>query len=497
MSNYMIELSAVHLALTVAYWVFLRKERQYTTMRFYLIGSVFLALTIPLFELPTLFNSERAMDVMPVKVISLSSVDIGPADEASIWSGELLVYMYIAITVFFLCKFFTNVLALAFLRRKGNYQKLGGLHIYKIGNEATSFSFFRWIFISEDIDQDDQVYQVMLEHEKAHASLGHTYDIIFLQLFKTSFWWLPSAWFVNTEIKKIHEYQADACVLKSYSVDQYSSVLISSTLKLNGLGLVSPFNDGLILKRLIAMKQEAKKVSLWKLGALSALCAALFTTFACTEEQKPDVTDSESVKLKKDIFVIVEQLPEAEGGMNTFYSYMRSEMSYPSEALEKHIEGQVDVHFVVEKNGSLSDVKIIKGIGAGCDDEALKAIRNAPSFKPGTQQGKPVRVRMAASIIFKIDLGVTENSTGGGIDILAVQPINATFKVNASYNKGEWSGVVYDEEGEGLPGVNILVAETTTGTVSELDGAFKVQANESKDLYLSFVGYETIRLKSK
>jgi hypothetical protein len=103
---------------------------------------------------------------------------------------------------------------------------------------------------------------------------------------------------------------------------------------------------------------------------------------------------------------------------------------------------------------------------------------------------------MVVPVIFKIE-DVTENRTRGTISVLEVQPIKARFKVNAGYNKGEWSGVVYDEEGEGLPGVNIVVAETTTGTVSDLGGTFKVKADESKDLYLSFVGYESIRLNSK
>ncbi|HMG88532.1 MAG TPA: TonB family protein [Chryseolinea sp.] len=497
MSNYLIELAAVHLALTLAYWFFLRKERQYNTMRFYLIASVVLALIIPLIKLPRLLNSERTIDVMPADIISPGSVAIGPMEDAPIWSLDLLVYLYIAISVFFLGRFLSNVLYLAYLRRKSNYGKLGGLYVHKIQNGKTSFSFFNWIFISEDIDKDDEAYHVMLEHEKAHASLGHTYDIIFLQLFKASFWWLPSAWFVNKEIKKIHEYQADAYVLRSYSVDQYSSILISSTLKLNGLGVVSSFHDGLILKRLIAMKQQTKKVSPWKLGALSVLCAVLFTVFACSEEQKSDVTNSESHKLNKDIFVIVEQMPEFKGGINAFNKHITDAISYPSEALQKRIEGRVDVQFVVDKNGSLSDVEIIKGIGAGCDEEALRAIRNTPSFKPGSQNGKPVRVRMVVPIMFKIDESVKESPARGSINPLAVQPINSNFKVNASYDKGEWSGVVYDEEGNGLPGVNIIVAGTTTGTVSDLDGNFKVKAEESSDLNLSFVGYESIRLNNK
>jgi TonB family protein len=497
MSNYLTELFAVHMALTLAYWFFLRKERQYNIMRFYLIGSVVLALTIPLFKLPMLFNSERTIDVMPAEVISLEPVAIQPNNDASFWSVDLLVYIYIATSILFLCKFFNDVFSLAYLRRKSAYEKLGGYYIYRIQKGKVSFSFFKWIFISEEIGKHDQAYQIMLEHEKSHASLGHSYDVIFLQLFKVFFWWLPSAWLVNKEIKKIHEYQADAYVLKSYSIDQYSSVLISSTLKLNGIGLVSSFYDGLILKRLFAMKQQTKNVSPWKLGALTALCAALFLALACSEEQKPNVTDGESDKLKGDIFVVMEQLPEPDGGMATFSSRVINGMSYPVEALQKRIEGRVYAQFVVEKDGSLSDVKILKGIGAGCDDEALRAMRNAPSFKPGSQQGKPVRVRMAASIDFKLNEVVNEKDPQRSICVLAVQPINARFTVNARYNNGEWSGVVYDEEGEGLPGVNILVTGTTTGTVSDLEGAFKVKADESKPLYLSFVGYESIKLSNE
>jgi TonB family protein len=203
--------------------------------------------------------------------------------------------------------------------------------------------------------------------------------------------------------------------------------------------------------------------------------------------------------LNKDIFVVVEALPEAEGGMNTFYSHVMSAVDYPSEALQKRIEGRVDVQFVVNKDGSLSDITVVNGIGAGCDEEAVKAIRNAPSFKSGHQGGKPVRVRMIVPIMFKLEdrASKVDNNTQGTISVGTVQPKNESFKVTADFDNGEWSGNVFDEEGEALPGVNVLVEGTTTGTVSDLDGAFKVKADASRDLYLSFVGYESVRLKSR
>jgi hypothetical protein len=83
------------------------------------------------------------------------------------------------------------------------------------------------------------------------------------------------------------------------------------------------------------------------------------------------------------------------------------------------------------------------------------------------------------------------------ITVGEVQPINQTFKVNANYNSGEWSGTVYDEEGGGLPGVNIIVPGTTVGTVSDLNGSFKLPNAASADIQLSFVGYETVKLTRK
>jgi TonB family protein len=240
------------------------------------------------------------------------------------------------------------------------------------------------------------------------------------------------------------------------------------------------------------MKQQTKKVSPWKLGALSVLCTVLFVALACTEEHKTDVTEND--KPSKDIFVVVEQLPQAVGGMSAFYNQLAKDITYPAEALQNRIEGRVSIEFIVEKNGSLSDVKAIMGIGSGCDEEAVRAVESASAFKPASQSGKPVRVRMLLPIDFRID---KTNSGSGSVQVLEIQPVNASFKVTANYNNGEWSGVVYDEEGEGLPGVNVIVEGTTTGTVSDLDGSFKVKAVESENLHLSFVGYESVRLNNK
>jgi protein TonB len=103
-----------------------------------------------------------------------------------------------------------------------------------------------------------------------------------------------------------------------------------------------------------------------------------------------------------EIFVIVEQQPVPKGGMSAFYEFVGNEFSYPRLARELRIEGKVFVQFVIEKNGEITDVKVVKGIGGGCDEEAVRVVALAPPWSPGKQRGKPVRVRMVLPITFRL-----------------------------------------------------------------------------------------------
>lgn len=103
-----------------------------------------------------------------------------------------------------------------------------------------------------------------------------------------------------------------------------------------------------------------------------------------------------------EIFMIVEDQPEPQGGMQAFYEYVSKNLKYPSQARRMGIEGKVFVQFVVNTDGSLTDVQAIKGIGAGCDEEAVRVIKSAPKWKPGKQRGRAVRVRMVLPITFKL-----------------------------------------------------------------------------------------------
>lgn len=113
-----------------------------------------------------------------------------------------------------------------------------------------------------------------------------------------------------------------------------------------------------------------------------------------------DVPVEEVEEKAEEIFQIVEDVPAFPGGIGEFYKYVAENIVYPEQALRIGVSGKVFVKFVVEKDGTPSQVEVLKGIGAGCDEEAIRVIENSPKWNPGKQRGRAVRVYMTVPINF-------------------------------------------------------------------------------------------------
>lgn len=118
--------------------------------------------------------------------------------------------------------------------------------------------------------------------------------------------------------------------------------------------------------------------------------------------QKADVSKPDMKPDKNGVYQICEQMPEFPGGVEALMDFVAKNVVYPQEAMDKEISGRVYVSFVIEKDGSVNEVKVMKGIGGGCDDEAVRVIKAMPKWKPGKQDGKPVRVSYMMPITFKL-----------------------------------------------------------------------------------------------
>jgi protein TonB len=121
-----------------------------------------------------------------------------------------------------------------------------------------------------------------------------------------------------------------------------------------------------------------------------------------TKIQEVVVVAEEAKEEVDEIFTIVEEPASPKGGMPAFYKYVGEKVKYPAQARRMGIEGKVFVEFVIGKDGSISEVRAVKGIGAGCDEEAVRIVQGAPSWTPGKQRGKAVKQRMVLPITFKL-----------------------------------------------------------------------------------------------
>ncbi|MFY0599479.1 MAG: TonB family protein [Cyclobacteriaceae bacterium] len=113
--------------------------------------------------------------------------------------------------------------------------------------------------------------------------------------------------------------------------------------------------------------------------------------------------DAPSIEVPEKTFIIVESMPSFPGGDIAFLQYMAKKIKYPKSAKTVGAEGVVYLEFIINKDGSISDVKLLRGIGMGCDQEAIRVLLNSPKWNPGKQRGVPVRVKRTIPVNFKLN----------------------------------------------------------------------------------------------
>ena len=131
-------------------------------------------------------------------------------------------------------------------------------------------------------------------------------------------------------------------------------------------------------------------------------------TISADKFNKFKITSGEDINVKvkhaknDSIYQIVDQMPEFPGGTEALLKFVANNVKYPEKAKDEEISGRVFISFVIEKDGSVSNVEVKRGIGGGCDEEAVRVIKSLPNWKPGIKDGKPVRVSYMMPINFKL-----------------------------------------------------------------------------------------------
>lgn len=158
------------------------------------------------------------------------------------------------------------------------------------------------------------------------------------------------------------------------------------------------------------MKKSKHKLG-FSLRLLAVVSSLALIFFACSSpEENTENSSEKAIVITEQVFIVVEQMPEYVGGEQAMYKFISEHINYPAQAKEEGIEGRVFISFIVETDGKISTVEILKGIGGGCDEEAMRVIEEMPNWNPGKQRGKNVRVQYRVPIKFTLNGENTETT---------------------------------------------------------------------------------------
>ena len=381
--------------------------------------------------------------------------------------------------------------------------------------DISPFSWMHYIVMNRsDYETHDAA---ILAHERGHIRLCHSWDLILVDTLTALQWFNPAIWMLRSDLRAIHEYEADGAVLsQGINARQYQYLLITKAGGIGGYSLANGITHSALKNRITMMTNKTSKSShLLKLLALlpivgvtlalnaetvkdyvydepqkqvpvkkgrkaSTIKAGNGTVLQVVEQEKADdrVEPAASLKiiqtdpnkkplyivdgvrmnekqakaispneiasisvlkdkaatdvygqdakdgvivisLKKkvtgevevsDVFDVVEVMPQFPGGAPALMQYLSQNIRYPKEAMESDTQGRVIVTFVVCKDGSICDAKVVKSVSPALDAEGLRVISSMPNWTPGTQSGKPVNVKYTVPISFRLDGKKTEST---------------------------------------------------------------------------------------
>lgn len=407
--------SSVCLALyELFYFIFLRKETFHRLQRIMLLGSLWLAVCLPLWELPewgtgVLSVSGDAFSVwespMQDALVVSSTNHTNAGSGLSLW--EILAVIYFLGVAWMLLKNMVLFFYLSRILRRCHRKVLpDGCVVFVYPGKISPFSWLGHIILSDECAESQRA---VVAHEHAHVLLHHSWDLLQAELLLCVQWFNPAAWLLKRDLSLVHEYEADQYVLsQGFDARDYQLLLIQKAAGPEYYNLVNRFGHHFLKKRILMMQRASS--GFWRrtrcLYALPVAALSLFLfAFSNPKHSVNLESPQQSVVSVSDssiqtLYTKVDHIPSFVGGETALKEYVDKHLVYPSEAVAQGIEGWVLVTFIVNKGGQIIYPKVSRSAHPLLDAEALRLIREMPLWIAGRHRGRNVDVKYSIPIRF-------------------------------------------------------------------------------------------------
>ena len=426
------------------------RDTFHTFNRFAILSMMLLSLMLPLVHLS--LDSEAGINRGTVALEGLVAQTVVADGGNGVGEGltltQVLLAAYVLGVVLFVGKALLSVGSLLRLIRRARCVEVrNGIRIYTMQGDISPFSWFRYIIMSEK-DWQENRREIVL-HEMAHIRRCHSMDVAVCNMMIVFQWYNPAAWLLKRELQTVHEYEADEAVL-SAGVDaiHYQMLLIRKAVGERLFSMANNLNHNSLKKRITMMKiKRTNPVQKAKIAFVLPLAAMTVAAFASQKvenlsekvEQESEAfssvsdnpvvravgettrvaavkvqedkaleeasslsmaSDTAETKSGKEFPCIPETFPQFPGGHIALVEYLSKSIKFPKEKEKENVRARVVASFTVDKDGSITDAKIVRSQGEAFDNEALRVINGMPKWIPGTQNGKAVSVKYTLPITF-------------------------------------------------------------------------------------------------
>jgi len=434
------------------YHFFMRKETYLVVNRVYLLASSILMVLLPMtgILLPGSFfigETSAPLPVIMLPEVVITATRISEEQQSVILNWAIISYT--GITLAMMAGLIYGLLRIVRFYRRSVSAQLIEENIFLIPGKGSPFSFLGRIFISDEYRDHPGLRNIII-HENAHIRQRHLLDLIILELFSSMFWFNPFFFLIKRAMREVHEFLADREVIRQGVETVSYQQLLFSEVSGNPQYIIANNFNLLTKKRIVMLIKKSTKsaaIRIWGFLPLILAVAVVITLLqgqkavaqsdnstlsvektsvpappkTVTPPQEPEKvktkppqtsksvkSDAKQVQKKtmdepgKEVFVVVEDPPQFPGGDEARMKYMQQSIKYPEEARKKGVQGTVYVTYIVEPDGTITNAKVLRGIGGGCDEEALRVIREMPQWVPGKQRGESVRVQFNMPIKFAL-----------------------------------------------------------------------------------------------